>query len=162
MKFLKILLYLLAIPVFVYFELFLQNLSWFSLILIFTIVAFRDLKQFHLLWLLIVVALLLDVSTQVWLGTYLISSTIVLLTLLLFDRLVSNVFLDIIVVFFTFVIFRIFFSSFIFLQETSVLPFFTLEFFTTAFVFALKNIFIYLLLKLAQYFLKSYFRGNIL
>jgi len=161
MKFLKIFFYILAIPLITYLALFFEYLSFFSLILVLSVFLFRDLKNFNLLWLLILLSILLDVVMHFWLGTFLLSITFVLLLLLVFDRFVGNAFLNIVSVFFVFVIFRIFFLTFIFFQDTNMLPLVDLEFFLESIFFALKNIFVYLILKVFEYFFKSYFRGNV-
>ena len=160
MKILKIVFYILAIPVFLYLALFFEYLSFLSLILIISVFLFRDLKFLNLWWFLLIVSIFLDISLHFWLGTHLLAMTFVLLLLLLFDRFVSNIFLDIIAVFFTFILFRLFFMTFISFQEVSMLPTFDLEILLHSFTFALKNIFAYLILKFGEYILKSYFRGN--
>jgi hypothetical protein len=160
MKILRILLYILFVPVFVYLALFFEYLSLFSLILVFSVFLFRDLKKLNLWWILILISILLDVSMHFWLGTYFLSISIVLLLLFLFDKFVSNFFLDIVAVFFAFFVFRFFFQAFIFFQDTSMLPAVDLEFLTGIMFFAVKNIFVYLILKTVEYFFKSYFREN--
>ncbi len=160
MKILKIFLYILSVPIFFYFILFFEYLGFLNLFLVFSIFLFRDLKSFNLWWLLLLFTLFLDVALHLWLGTYLFSITFVLLLLLLFDRLVSNFFLDLIAVFFAFFLFKIFFSCFLFFQETGVLPTFDLAFLTTSLLFAFKNIFFYILLRSVEYLFKSYFRNS--
>ncbi len=157
MRYLKTILYILSIPLFIYLALFFHYLSAFSLFLIFSVFIFRDMKSFGLIWLLVLISIFLDVVLNLWLGTHLLVITLTLFVLSLFDRFVSNFFLDIVAVFFAFIFFAFLFNIFIFFQETSVLPLFNLEFFTEVIFFTIKNIFAYLFLKIMEYFLKSYF-----
>ncbi len=161
MKILKIILSLLLIPIFLFFVLFFEYLGFFNLVLVFSVFFFRDLKKFELLWFLILIAIILDVSMHFWFGTYFLSISIVILLLIFFERLIGNFFLEIFVVFITFVVFFAFFQAFIFFQETSFLPSMELEFFYDAILLAAKSFFVYLLLKTGEYFFKSYFRSNI-
>lgn len=161
MKFLKIFFYILSIPLIIYLSLFFEYLSFFSLILVLSVFLFRDLKNFNLLWILVISSVFLDITMHFWLGTFLLSITFVLLLLLVFDKFVGNVFLSIVSVFFVFVIFRIFFLNFLFFQDTNMLPVMDLEFFLESIFFAIKNIFVYLILKIFEYFFKSYFREKV-
>ena len=160
MNILKISLYIILVPFFLYLALFFEYLSSFSLFLVFSIFFFRDLKKLNLWWFLILVSILLDVSMYFWLGTYLISITLVLLLLSLFDRFVSNFFLDIVAVFFAFLFFGFFFQAFVFFQETFTLLSLDLNLFYDVVLFAVKNIFVYLILKIIFYFLRSYLRED--
>ncbi len=161
MGYLKIILYVLAIPLFIYFALFFHYLSLFSLFLIFSVFVFRDMKSSGLIWLLILVSIFLDVLLHLWFGTHLLVITLTLFVLSVFDRFVSNFFLDIVAVFFAFLFFAFLFNIFAFFQETSVLPLFDLEFFSGVVFFIIKNIFAYLFLKIMEYFLKSYFTQEV-
>lgn len=161
MRFVKIILYILTIPFFLYLALFFNYLSLFSLFLIFSVFIFRDLKSFGLIWMLVLISIFLDVVLNLWLGTHLLVVTLSLLVLSLFDRFVSNLFLDIVAVFFSFLFFIFLFNTFTFFQETSALPSFDLEFFSNVVFFTMKNIFAYLFLKIVEYFLKSYFTQEV-
>ncbi len=160
MKILKIILYIISLPVLLYLALFFEYLSFFSLILVLSVFFFRDLKKINFWWVLLLISILLDISMHLWFGTYFISVSVVLFLLFLFDKFVSNIFLDILVVFFSFLIFRFFFQSFILFQEALVFPTLNADLLYDVFLFAIKNIFIYLLLKIVEYFFKSYFREN--
>lgn len=162
MNILKILFYIVLIPIFLYFALFFEYLSFFNLFLIFSVFLFRDLKKINLWWFLILVSILLDISMYFWLGTYLISITLVLLLLTLFDRFVGNFFLDIVAVFFAFLFFGFFFQTFVFFQETFALLTIDLNLFYDVVLFAVKNIFVYLILKIIFYFFRSYLREDML
>ncbi len=161
MNILKILIYILSLPLFVFLGLFFQYLLSLNLLLVFSVFLFRDLRKLNLFWLLIFTSLLLDVSMYFWLGTHLLTVSIALFLLLLFDKFVSNFFLDIVAVFFTFLFFQFFFQILIFFQETSTLISMDLNFLNDIVLFAIKNIFVYLILKTLFYFLKSYFREEV-
>jgi hypothetical protein len=161
MQILKILLYILLLPVFLYLFLVFEYLSFFSLILLLTVFLFWDLKKFNLFWFLILSSLLLDIAMHYWIGTYLISLTFVLAILFLLDRFLNNIFLNLIAVFVAFFVFSIFFKTFLSFQETSTLHVLELNVFLESLLFALKNIFVYLFFKIADYIFKSYFRGNV-
>lgn len=161
MKFWKIFFYILLVPVFLYIVLFFEYLSFFNVFLIFSVFCFRDLDKKNWMWFLILVSVLLDISLSYWLGTTLLGIVFALLVLLVFDRFVGNTFLDFISVFFTFILFRLFAYTFIFFQETSTLLDFNLELFVHVVIFAVKNMGLYLLVKLGEYFLSSYFRENV-
>ena len=161
MNMLKILIYILSLPLFVFLGLFFQYLLSLNLLLVFSVFLFRDLRKLNLFWLLIFTSLLLDVSMYFWLGTHLLTVSIALFLLLLFDKFVSNFFLDIVAVFFTFLFFQFFFQILIFFQETSTLISMDLNFLNDIVLFAIKNIFVYLILKTLFYFLKSYFREEV-
>ncbi len=158
----KILLYILLIPIFLYLALFFEYLSLFNLFLVFSVFFFRDLKKLNLWWFLILISILLDIAMYFWLGTYLVSISLVLLLLLLFDRFMGNLFLDIVSVFFAFLFFRFFFQMVVFFQETWAFLPMDLNLFYDVVLFAVKNIFLYLILKIIFYFLKSYLREDML
>ena len=162
MKLLRTIIYILLIPIFLYLVLFFEYLSFFNLFLVFSVFIFKDLKKLNLLWFLIPISILLDVSMHLWLGTHVLSIFLVLLLLLLFNKFVGNFFLDIVFVFFAFLFFRFFFQTYIFFQDTSSLLPIDMALFNDIVLFAVKNIFLYLILKTAEYFLKSYFREDIL
>ncbi len=147
-------------PVFIWFALFFEYISLFSLILVASVFIFRDLKIMNLLWILLIVSILLDIALHFWIGTHLLVITFALLVLYAFDRFVNNVFFDILAVFLTFLFFRIFYSFFISFQEVGVLNSFSLGILLQSIVFALKNLFVYLIIRFLGHILKSYFRGN--
>jgi hypothetical protein len=154
----KIFFYILLIPVMLYLSLFLEYISFFSLPLVFAVFFFRDLKRYNYLLFFIFLTILLDITMHFWMGTFLLSITVVLLILLLFDRLVSHVFLNFFAVFLAFFLFRIFFLQLTFFQETMFLQNIDTSILVNAVLFALKNMLVYLVLKVGEYFFKSYIR----
>ncbi len=154
----RIFFYILLIPVTLYLSLFFEYISFFSLPLVFAVFFFRDLKRYNYLLFFIFLTILLDITMHFWMGTFLLSITFVLLILLLFDRLVSHVFLNFLAVFLAFFLFRIFFLQLTFFQETMFLQNIDISIFVNAVTFALKNMLVYLVLKVGEYFFKSYIR----
>jgi hypothetical protein len=160
MSILKIVLYILAIPVVVFLHLFFNYFSFISILLILSIALFKDLRTFHLWWFVAISTILVDIALHYWLGTYLLSLAICLLLLKLFERYVDNLFLDIVGVFFGFIAFSFFIQAFLSLQESFSFGFLNFSFFLNSLVFAFLNILLYLCVKGLLYILQSYFRED--
>ncbi len=160
MSVLKILLYILAIPVVIFLHLFFNYFSLISILLILSVALFKDLKALHLLWFVAISTIFVDIALHYWLGTYLLSLAICLLLLKLFERYVDNLFFDILGVFFSFVVFFLFIQVFLSLQESFSFGFVNLSFILNSFVFGFLNILLYLCIKGLLYILQSYFRED--
>ncbi len=160
MKFLTLLLYIILIPIVLYMHLFFANLSLISVLLILSVFLFRDLKLLHYWWFLLIVSVLLDYAMYYWIGTFLLSIVVTLFFLHVWDRYVSNIFLDVVGVFFAFVLFKLFLHIFVSLQESFTLDFWSFSLVWIGILFGLINICVYLIIRGVDYILQSYFRND--
>ena len=160
MNVLKILLVLICLPLLLYLHLFFEYFSSISIFLVLSVFIFRDLKLFGYWWCIIILTVFIDSIFYYWLGTYLLSTLLVLVFLEITGKFISNLLLDLVCVFLSFVLFRIFFYSFVIFQEAGSLDVLDINMIYESLLFALTNLLLYLFIRLGNYILDHYFRNE--